>query len=290
VLSFLVRSLTINNMRQRERERRVTARLMVFLDDGGVMNDNGTRALQWQHLVSEFFVPLLGGSAGAWSHANRVVADCLFEPDAWRRRVQAAADYRSFDRAYQVEWLRGMCALGLCCKKEADLLKLAKRAKGGFMTEQHPFKWRHFQADIILLCVRWYLRYSLRYRDLEEIMLERGLAVDHTTIYRWVQRYAPELEKRCRPHLKACNDSWRVDETYIKVKKVWVYLYRAVDSEGNTLEFLLSPTRDAQAAKRFFVKALHSPAGSAPQAFPIQEQVAHPTIAAAPIPPHRLLV
>jgi transposase, IS6 family len=161
-------------------------------------------------------------------------------------------------------------------------LKLAKRAKGGFMTEQHPFKWRHFQADIILLCVRWYLRYSLSYRDLEEIMLERGLSVDHTTIYRWVQRYAPELEKRCRPHLKACNDSWRVDETSIKVKKVWVYLYRAVDSEGNTLEFLLSPTRDAQAAKRFFVKALHSTAGSAPQAIPIQEQVAQPTVAAAP--------
>src|SRR6266567_3867286 len=64
------------------------------------------------------------------------------------------------------------------------------------MTEQHPFKWRHFQADIILLCVRWYLRYSLSYRDLEEIMVERGLSVDHTTIYRWVQRYAPELEKR----------------------------------------------------------------------------------------------
>ena len=83
------------------------------------------------------------------------------------------------------------------------------------MREQHPFKWRHFEADIILLCVRWYLRYSLSYRDLEEIMAERGLSVDHTTIYRWVQHYASELEKRCRPHLKGTNDSWRVDETYI---------------------------------------------------------------------------
>jgi transposase-like protein len=99
--------------------------------------------------------------------------------------------------------------------------------------------------------VRWYLRYALSYRDLEEMMVERGLQVDHTTIYRWVQQYAPELERRCRPHLKSTTDSWRVDETYIKVKKVWVYLYRAVDSQGNTLEFLLSPTRDAQAAKRF---------------------------------------
>ncbi len=126
----------------------------------------------------------------------------------------------------------------------------------------NPFKWRHFQADIILLCVRWYLRYALSYRDLEEMMLERGLHVDHTTIYRWVQKYAPELDKRCRPHLKTCNDSWRVDETYIKIKTVWFYLYRAVDSEGNTLEFLLSPTRDAEAAKGFFVKALQSSACS----------------------------
>src|SRR5579864_5388941 len=144
------------------------------------------------------------------------------------------------------------------------------------MDTSTPFKWRHFQADIILLCVRWYLRYALSYRDLEEMMAERGLTVDHTTIFRWVQRYAPELDKRSRPHLKACNDSWRVDETYIKVKKVWMYLYRAVDSEGNTLEFLLSPTRDAQAAKRFFEKALHSTARSAPQAHPVEKNAAYP--------------
>src|SRR2546421_11341895 len=100
---------------------------------------------------------------------------------------------------------------------------------------------------------------------LEEMMLERGLHVDHTTICRWVQRYAPELEKRCRPHLKTSNDSWRVDETYIKIKKVWTYLYRAVDSEGNTLEFLLNPTRDAEAAKRFFCLALHASTCSTPQ-------------------------
>src|ERR1051326_62627 len=144
------------------------------------------------------------------------------------------------------------------------------------MKSASPFKWRHFEAEIILLCVRWYLRYSLSYRDLEEMMLERGLHVDHTTTYRWVQRYAPELDKRCRPHLKSTNDSWRVDETYVKVKKVWMYLYRAVDSEGNTLEFLLSATRDAEAAKRFFVKALHTTAGSAPGVCPVQEQAQSP--------------
>jgi len=93
------------------------------------------------------------------------------------------------------------------------------------MDAESLFKWRHFEAEIILLCVRWYLRYALSYRDLEEIMAERGLSVDHTTIYRWVQRYAPELEKRCRPHLKTTNDSWRVDETYVKVKGTWMYLY-----------------------------------------------------------------
>ncbi len=154
-----------------------------------------------------------------------------------------------------------------------------------------PFKWRHFEAEIVLLCVRWYLRYSLSYRDLEEMMLERGLHVDHTTIYRWVQRYAPELEKRCRPHLKATNDSWRVDETYIKVKKVWMYLYRAVDSDGNTLEFLLSPTRDAEAAKRFLMKALHSTRQRVQLLGRIRSRSRwkSPRLWLTPSPPHRLL-
>ena len=86
------------------------------------------------------------------------------------------------------------------------------------MAETNPFKWRHYESEIILLCVRWYLRYALSYRDLEEMMNERGLAVDHTTIYRWVQEYAPELEERSRPHLRPTNDSHRVDETYVKIK------------------------------------------------------------------------
>jgi transposase, IS6 family len=97
------------------------------------------------------------------------------------------------------------------------------------------------------------------------MMVERGLHVDHTTIYRWVQRYAPEMEKRCRPHLKATNDSWRVDETSIKVKKQWVYLYRAVDSEGNTLDFFFSSTRDATAAKEFLLKTLTASHTSTPR-------------------------
>jgi len=84
------------------------------------------------------------------------------------------------------------------------------------LDQENLFKWRHYEPEIILLCVRWYLRYSLSYRDLEEMMAERGLQVDPTTIYRWVQRYAPELEKRVRPQLKSTNDSWRVDETYLR--------------------------------------------------------------------------
>jgi transposase, IS6 family len=144
------------------------------------------------------------------------------------------------------------------------------------MTEQHPFKWRHFEAEIILLCVRWYLRYALSYRDLEEMMAERGLSVDHTTIYRWVQHYAPEIEKRCRPQLKTTTDSWRVDETYVKVKGVWMYLYRAVDSQGKTLEFWLSATRDAQAAKRFLTKALDACHTVTPRVITVDKNAAYP--------------
>jgi transposase-like protein len=144
------------------------------------------------------------------------------------------------------------------------------------MNNASPFKWCHFEAEIILLCIRWYLRYALSYRDGEEIMMERGLHGDHTTIYRWVQRYAPELEKRSRSHLKACNGPWRVDETYMKVRKVWMYLYHAVDSQGNTLEFLLSQTRDAEAAKRFFLKALPSSRRSVPHADQVEEKVIQP--------------
>jgi len=85
-------------------------------------------------------------------------------------------------------------------------------------------------------------------------MLERGLEVDHSTINHWVLHYAPELDRRCRPYLKYNNDSWRVDETYVKVKKLWQYLYHAVDSQGNTVDFLLIARRDTKAAKRFLSK------------------------------------
>ena len=94
----------------------------------------------------------------------------------------------------------------------------------------NSFKWKHFVGEIILLNVRWYLKYPLSYRNLEEMMAERGVKVDHTTIMRWVHQYSPEIEQKVRRYLRPTNDSWRVDETYIKVKGEWKYFYRAVDS------------------------------------------------------------
>jgi len=144
------------------------------------------------------------------------------------------------------------------------------------VAETDLFKWRHYESEIILLCVRWYLRYALSYRDLEEMMRERGLSLDHTTIYRWVQAYAPELEKRIRPHLRPTNDSYRVDETYVKIKGEWKYLYRAVDSTGQTIDFMLSAKRDARAAKRFFRKMLNAASHSSPRVINVDKNPAYP--------------
>ena len=144
------------------------------------------------------------------------------------------------------------------------------------MSTPSLFKWRHFLPEIILLNVRWYCRYALSYRDLEEMMAERGIKVDHSTINRWVLKYAPELDKRIRPHLKQTNDSWRVDETYIKVKGQWKYLYRAVDSQGNTLDFLLCAKRDASAAERFVRKTLNAAHTQSPRVINVDKNAAYP--------------
>jgi transposase-like protein len=123
------------------------------------------------------------------------------------------------------------------------------------VSAQNLFKGRHFDQEIIVLCVRWYLTFKLSSRDLVQMMAERGIVLAHTTILRWVQRYVPEFEKRWHPYALPVGDSWRVDETYLKVKGQWVYLYRAVDKEGRTVDFLLSKKRDMAAAKRFFSRA-----------------------------------
>jgi IS6 family transposase len=118
------------------------------------------------------------------------------------------------------------------------------------------FKGRRFPVSIILVCVRWYCKYGISYRDLEEMMAERGVQVDHTTLYRWVQRYAPMMEQRIRRYQGYTGLSWRVDETYIKVAGEWAYLYRALDSDGGVIDFMLSSRRTAKAAARFLGKAL----------------------------------
>ena len=138
------------------------------------------------------------------------------------------------------------------------------------------FKWRQFEPEVILLAVGWYLRFSLSYRDVEELLVERGLSVDHVTVWRWVQRYAPEIQRRLRPRLRPTNDSWRVDETYIRVKGKWVYLYRAVDSTGATIDFLLSAKRDAAAAERFLAKALGGENHPAPRVINTDEHAGYP--------------
>jgi transposase-like protein len=118
------------------------------------------------------------------------------------------------------------------------------------------FKGRHFDHSVILLCVRWYLAYNLSLRNLEEMMAERGVSVDHATVHRWTLRYAPELLERFNQRKKAVTGRWHIDETYIKVRGQWRYLYRAVDSNGDTVEFWLSEQRNLTAAKRFLRKAL----------------------------------
>ena len=149
-------------------------------------------------------------------------------------------------------------------------------------TDQHgSFKGRHFRSEVILWALRWYLTFPISFRDLALMLSDRGVAVDHTTLFRWVQAYAATLERRIRPHLRPCTGSWRVDETYIKVKGVWSYLYRAVDSLGQTIDFLLSARRDAAAARRFFRKALAQPHTVNPRTITVDKNPAYPKAVAA---------
>jgi putative transposase len=120
------------------------------------------------------------------------------------------------------------------------------------------FKGRHHKQDMILQWVRWYVAYSFSYRDLEELMQERGYAVDQSTIQRWVVYYAPRIEKAFRKNRKRIGNRWRLDETYMKIKGDWKYLYRAVDKQGNTIDFLLTAKRDTKAARRFLNKIIDS--------------------------------
>jgi putative transposase len=120
------------------------------------------------------------------------------------------------------------------------------------------FKGSHFEKEIILWGVRWYVAYSISYRQLEEMLGERGVAVDHATLNRWVIKYAPEFEKQCPRQQRPVGQSWRLDETSVKIKGEWAYLYRAVDKDGHTIDFLLKPNRDRDAAEMFLRKAIRT--------------------------------
>jgi putative transposase len=118
------------------------------------------------------------------------------------------------------------------------------------------FKGAHFPQEIILTCVRWYVAYPLSTRHVEELMQERGVSIDHSTVNRWVIKYSPQLEDVFHRRKRPVRVSWRMDETYIKIKGEWHYLYRAVDKQGQTIDFLLTEHRDQEAALRFLKKAI----------------------------------
>src|SRR5688572_15745418 len=138
------------------------------------------------------------------------------------------------------------------------------------------FKRRRFPVEIILLCVRWYCKYGISYRDLAEMMQERGVAVDPSTIFRWVQRYAPEIEKRVRPYQGHRSGSWRVDETYVRVGGCWRYLFRAVDKHGRLITSMLSGRRDTGAAYRFLRKALQAVSDYPPSSITTDKLASYP--------------
>jgi IS6 family transposase len=133
-----------------------------------------------------------------------------------------------------------------------------------------------FPREVISVAVRWYLRYGLSYRDVEELLAERGVTVDHVTVYRWVQRFTPEFIEAARPARHAPGDRWFADETYVKVAGRWTYLYRAIDQHGQVIDVLLSRRRDLAAARRFFTRALR--AGTVPAEVTTDRAAAYPRV------------
>ena len=145
------------------------------------------------------------------------------------------------------------------------------------ITANNPFKGRQHPGELIILCVRLYLRYPLSYEQVAELAAERGVEVDASCIWRWVHVYSPELNKRCRSHLKPANKSYRIDETYIKVEGEDKYLYRAVDSTGQTIDFLLTAKRDTTAAKRFPRNAIEASGNGKPRVVNVDKNPAYPS-------------
>ena len=144
------------------------------------------------------------------------------------------------------------------------------------MVNPKSFKWYHYEPMIILWCLRWYLQTALTYRQLQRMLAERGLTIVHTTIMRWIHRFGPQLNQKVKSHLKKTLPSWRCDETYLKIRGQWKYLYRALDSDGNTLDFLLSAKRDKKTALRFFKKVLGNRHVKRPRVISVDKHASYP--------------
>ncbi|QGP40398.1 IS6 family transposase [Piscirickettsia salmonis] len=142
--------------------------------------------------------------------------------------------------------------------------------------KNQPFKWKHYSGEIILWLVRWYGHYALSYRDLKEIAAERGLEIERSTICRWVHEYGSQIAKRLRPHFRQTCASWRLDETLVKIKGRWYYLYRAIDKYGHTLDWMLSRQQNAKAAMRFFKKAIAQPYVKSPRVVNVDKHASFP--------------
>src|SRR5436305_1521996 len=151
-----------------------------------------------------------------------------------------------------------------------------RRRRARASASRSGFAGFRFPPDVIMIAVRWYLRYALSYRDVEELLAERGIQVDHVTIFRWVQHFTPLLIDAARPCRHAPGDRWFVDETYAKVAGRWVYLYRAIDQFGQVIDVLVSPKRDLVAPRRFFTRALEH--GTSPSEVTTDHAAAYPRV------------
>jgi transposase, IS6 family len=167
----------------------------------------------------------------------------------------------------------------MTCSGQAELMGRRHRRVSA---PQSGFAGFRFPPEVIMVAVRWYLRYGLSYRDVEELLAERGVEVDHVTIYRWVQRFTPLLIDAARPCRHVPGDRWFVDETYVKVAGCWVYLYRAIDQDGQVIDVLVSQKRDLAATRRFFLRALEH--GSCPTEVSTDRAPAYPRVVEELIP------
>ena len=205
------------------------------------------------------------GALGAPAAASAIRAR-VASANAWCARCVACSN-GSVTRCgcgAMISAVSAICRLSDSARRASGTVALADRGwpETGRVTAASDvssvFAGFRFPQEVISVAVRWYLRYGLSYRDVEELLAERGVTVDHVTIYRWVQRFTPEFIEAARPCRHAPGDRWFVDETYVKVTGQWAYLYRAVDQHGQVIDVLLSVRRDLAAARRFFTRAIHA--------------------------------